>query len=63
MAAKKEKEILVVASKVREYIKSKGCLTSGELIPELSCKVCCVIDSAVERAKANGRKTVSAKDV
>lgn len=63
MAAKKEQEILVVASKVREYIKSKGCLTSGELIPELSCKVYCCLDEAIERAKANGRKTVNAKDL
>ncbi len=63
MAAKKGQEILVVASKVREYIKSKGCLTSGELVSALSSKVYCCLDSAIERAKANNRKTVSAKDV
>lgn len=56
-------EILVVGSKVREYIKSKGCLTSGELIPQLSSKLCCILDCAIERAKANSRKTVSPKDV
>ncbi len=63
MAAKKEQEILVVASKVRDYIKSKGFLTAGELVPELSCKVYCLLDSAIERANANGRKTVSSKDL
>lgn len=60
---KKGQEVLVVASKVREYIKSKGCLTSGELVPQLSGKVYCILDCAIERAKANGRKTVNPKDV
>ncbi|MDI6760361.1 MAG: hypothetical protein QMD05_06005 [Candidatus Brocadiaceae bacterium] len=63
MAAKKGQEILVVASKVREYIKSKGCLTAGELVPALSSKLHCCIDAAIARAKGNGRKTVNAKDV
>ncbi|MFQ5861879.1 MAG: hypothetical protein ACE5IC_02045 [Candidatus Brocadiales bacterium] len=57
------RDTLVVGSKVREYIKKKGCLTSGELVSALSCKVECLIDSAIERAKANKRKTVSAQDV
>lgn len=56
-------KILVVGNKVREYIKSKGCLTSGELIPQLSGKLCCILDCAIERAKANNRKTVSLKDI
>lgn len=56
-------EILVVGSKVKEYIKRKGCMTSGELISALSCKVECILDSAIERAKANKRKTVSPHDV
>ncbi len=57
-----KKEILVVASKVREYIKNKGCNTSGELINELSNSVYCTIDRAIGRAKGNGRKTIQAKD-
>lgn len=56
-------EILVVGSKIKEYIKSKGCMTSGELVSALSCKVECLLDSAIERAKANKRKTVSPQDV
>jgi histone H3/H4 len=63
MAKKKEREILVVASKVREYIKNKNCNTSGECIGELSNSVYCLIDKAINRAKDNGRKTIQAKDV
>ncbi|ODS32576.1 MAG: hypothetical protein SCARUB_02280 [Candidatus Scalindua rubra] len=63
MAKKKGKEVLVVASKVREYVKSKKCNTSGEFIGELSNTVYCLIDKALNRAKENGRKTVQAKDV
>jgi histone H3/H4 len=57
-----KKEILVVASKVREYVKSKKCNTSGEFISELSSSVHCAIDKAISRARGNGRKTVQAKD-
>ncbi|MEE9514789.1 MAG: hypothetical protein V3V54_02040 [Candidatus Brocadiales bacterium] len=56
-------EILVVGSKVKEYIKRNGCMTSGELIGALSCKVECLLDSAIERTKANKRKTVGPNDV
>ncbi|MEE9260205.1 MAG: hypothetical protein V3U40_03730 [Candidatus Scalindua sediminis] len=57
-----KKEILVVASKVREYVRSKKCNTSGEFISELSSSVYCAIDKAISRAQGNGRKTVQAKD-
>ncbi len=63
MAKKKEKEILVVASKIREYVKNNGGNTSGEFIGELSNTVYCLIDRALSRAQSNGRKTVQAKDV
>jgi histone H3/H4 len=61
--AKSSKEMLIVASKVREFIKSKGGLTSSELLPALNEKVYCVLESAVERAKGNKRSTVKAQDV
>ncbi len=61
-AKKKGKEILVVASKVRDYIKSKKCNTSGEFIEELSNSVYCLIDRAAARAKGNNRKTIQGKD-
>lgn len=58
-------ETLFVKSKVREYIKSKGCNTSGDLIdgPPFNDCIIEVLDNAINRAKANGRKTVQEKDL
>ena len=56
-------EILVVQSKVREMIKGKGCSTSADAIDALSAEVTRVINKAVERTKANGRKTVKGSDI
>jgi histone H3/H4 len=65
--AKKEGsvEALFVKSKVREYIKGKGCNTSGDLIDgdSLNNAIIGVLDKAIARAKANGRKTVQEKDL
>lgn len=65
MAKKAATEALFVKSKVREYIKSKGCNTSGDLIdgPALNNAIIDVLDNAIRRAKANGRKTVQEKDL
>jgi len=62
-AAGKGRDVLVVASKVRAYIKSKKCNTSGDAVEALSNCVYCAIDEAVQRASKNGRKTVRAHDV
>lgn len=57
-------EILVVASKVKTFIKEKGqCNTSGETIEAVSKIVERVLTDAIEHAKAQGRKTVMARDV
>jgi histone H3/H4 len=58
-------EALFVKSKVREYIKSKGCNTSGDLIDgdSLNNAIIGILDKAIARAKANGRKTVQEKDL
>ena len=57
-------DILVVQSKVREYIKSKGDMNiGGDVFESVSAKVAMVLDMACDRAKANGRKTVQGKDV
>lgn len=58
-------EALFVKSKVREYIKSKGCNTSGDLIDgdSLNNAIIEVLNNAIGRAKANGRKTVQEKDL
>jgi histone H3/H4 len=56
-------EILVVQSKVREMIKGKGCSTSADAIDALSNEITRLINRAVERTKANGRKTVKGSDI
>jgi hypothetical protein len=58
-----KKEMLVVVSKVKDYIKSKKCMTSGELPGALSDEVHKLIDKAVNRTKANKRSTVKASDL
>jgi histone H3/H4 len=58
-------EPLFVKSKVREFIKAKECNTSsGVLDGEALNKIIIeMLDEAVKRAKANGRKTVKARDL
>lgn len=56
-------EALVVASKVKAYIKSKGMMSASEMLGGLSCKVYCMLDAAMERTKANKRSTVKAQDL
>jgi histone H3/H4 len=56
-------EVLVVASKLKNYIRSKsGMNTSASVMPILSEKIRGLCDEAVERAKAEGRKTVMDRD-
>ena len=61
--AKKQRESLVVASKVKAYIKSKKMMTSSEAIGAISDKVYCMLDDAITRTKANRRTTVKAQDL
>ena len=56
-------EILVVQSKVREMIKGDGCSTSADAVEALSGEVTRIIKKAIERTKANGRKTVKGSDI
>lgn len=58
-----KKEMLVVASKVRAYVKSKGCQTAGDSLPALNDAVYSVLDQAVKRTKANRRSTVKPQDL
>ncbi len=59
----KKKEILVVASKVKAYVKSKGMMTSADAIAALSDGVCSTLDAAIARTKANRRSTVKPQDL
>lgn len=58
-----EDTVLVVASKVREHLKSKDVKVSGEFIPALNKMVMWMLDKAAERTKANKRSTVKPQDV
>ena len=59
----KKKGSLIVASKVKAYIKSKKMMTSSEALGAISDKVYCMLDSAIARTKANRRSTVKAQDL
>jgi len=57
-------EVLVVASKVKSYIKStSGFNTSASTVVALSEEIRNLCDRAVENAKSDGRKTVMDRDV
>ena len=59
-----DNETLVIASKVKAYIKANGGLKcSASVIDALSEKVRSLCDSAVKNAQADKRKTVQDKDI
>ena len=58
-----EKEILVVGSKVKNYMRDKGVKSSGDLVEAVSAKVYQLLDAAVERARENKRSTVRPCDL
>ena len=56
-------EVLVVASKIKNYIRGKsGMNTSGAVMSALSEKIRQLCDQAIENAKREGRKTVMDRD-
>ena len=57
------KEVLVVVSKVKDYIKSKNCMTSGDLAAALSNEVYALLDKAIARCQSNKRSTVRPDDL
>ncbi|MBW8035294.1 MAG: hypothetical protein FVQ79_06615 [Planctomycetes bacterium] len=61
--AAKSKEVLVVASKVKAYVKSKKMMTSSDSIGALSDQVYAMLDAAINRTKANRRSTVKPQDL
>jgi histone H3/H4 len=56
-------DVLVVQSKVREVVKNADANMSGDFVDTLSKKVEEMVNQAVNRAKANGRKTVRGYDL
>jgi histone H3/H4 len=59
----KKREMLVVASKVKDTVKAHKCQSSGDLAVALSEKVHEMIEAATARAKHNGRRTVRPYDL
>lgn len=58
-----ENEILVVISKLKNYVRSAAEMnTAGNVAPALSGIIRNLCDKAIEKAKADGRKTVMDRD-
>jgi hypothetical protein len=57
------RETLVVASKVKNYVRGKGYIASGDLIASLNDAVHHLLDHATERTTANRRSTVRPQDI
>ena len=57
-------EVLVVASKVKNYIKQNGEMkTSSSVLTALSDRIRSMCDEAIESARSDGRKTVLYRDI
>jgi len=59
----RKKESLIVASKIKAYIKSKKMMTSSEALGAINDAVYSMLDTAAARTKANRRSTVKAQDL
>ena len=57
------KDVLVVASKVKAYVKSKDMMSSSDAVTALNDVVYAVLDAAIERTQANKRSTVKPQDL
>lgn len=58
-----EKEVLVVVSKLKKYIRSvSGMNTAGNVAPALSDVIRNLCNQAIEKARSDGRKTVMDRD-
>ncbi len=60
---KKDREIVVVGSKVKDVVRSAGLRSDGELVQAVSDKVHEMLDAAIKRAEANKRGTVRPYDL
>lgn len=54
---------VVVASKIRQYVRGKGVNMSSEVIPALNDAVLAMLTKAVERTEGNKRKTLRPADL
>ena len=58
-----KQEPLIVASKVKAYIKAKGLMTASESLEAINGKICALLDAAAERTTANRRSTLKPQDL
>jgi hypothetical protein len=58
-----KKDVLVVASKVKAYIRSQGMMCSADAIGEISNNVYASLDKAIARCTANRRSTIKPQDL
>jgi hypothetical protein len=57
------RDVLVVVSKIKSYVKiTSGMNTSDDVVDPLSDRLRIWLDDAIDRARADGRKTVMARD-
>jgi len=57
------KESYSVASKIKEYVRSRGFCAGSDLPDAVSKKVVALLDAAIQRTQSNSRKTVRAEDL
>lgn len=63
MSTEEGKEVLVVVSKLKNYIRTtSGMNTAGSVGPLLSDIIRTLCNEAIEKAKQDGRKTVMDRD-
>jgi hypothetical protein len=58
-----KKESLIVASKIKAYVRSKKMMTASDSLEAISDRVYCMLDTAIERTKANRRSTLKPQDL
>jgi len=59
----KKRDSLIVASKVKAYIKGKKMMSSSESLEAINDKLYGLLDAAAARTKANRRSTIKAQDL
>lgn len=62
-AKSSKKEMLVVASKVKAFVKSKGMMTSSDALPALNDCIYAMLSAALARTAANRRSTLKPQDL
>ncbi len=62
-AAKAAREQLIIASKVKAYVRDHKMMTASDAIVALSDQIYDILDKAIERAQANRRTTVRPQDL